>query len=439
MRIAIVGGGFVGVTTAVAFAERGHTILLTEADDARLATLRAGRVPFFEPGLAEAFAGASSSGALSVVRSVADAGRLDAAFLCVGTPPRQDGSADVRQLLVAAEQLATSVAAEWRTAVIVKSTVPPGTAREVVLPALRKRGVPGVDFGLGVNPEFLREGSALVDARKPDRIVVGAFDVIAQARLSELYSGWPCPTLEVSPETAEMIKYASNAYLALKIGFANEIANLCERTGVHVDEVMRGVGMDARIGPQFLRAGLGFGGSCFPKDLRALHSLGQAKASATPILDAVLAANETQPLRAVALVGDVLGGLAGRRVALLGLAFKPATSDVRETRAWPIYRALIEAGAEVVCHDPVAGVEFQRMIGSEVRLAGSPAEALDGADACIIQTEWPEYARLTPADFARMRRKVVVDGRRVLDAQKLAGAGITYRAVGVGTPPEEIA
>lgn len=411
MKVCIVGGGFVGVTSATVFAEWGHEVQLVEMDASRRAELEAGRLPFYEIGLEEAWRAAS----VGVVASVGKAATPDVVFLCVGTPSKADGSADLRFLEAAAAEVS---AQGWDAPLVVKSTVPPGTTVGVVA-AL----VPSC----AMNPEFLREGCALRDAREPDRVVLGVMDEAGSAVLQELYSTVSCPVVVTDPTTAEMVKYASNAMLATRVAFANEVGNVCQSVGVNVDDVMSMVGLDFRIGPHFLKAGVGFGGSCFPKDVKALRSAASSMGVATPLLDAVLANNEAQPGVAVELLAAALGGLDGQRVALLGLAFKPDTSDVRETRALPIYSAMVDAGADVVCYDPKAGKEFSALVEGVV-LAASAEAALEGADACVVQTEWPEFRELDPAAFP----PVVVDGRRHLDRGALEKAGKRYFGVGDG-------
>jgi UDPglucose 6-dehydrogenase len=272
----------------------------------------------------------------------------------------------------------------------------------------------------------------MADALRPDRIVVGARDPATARRVLALYAGFTCPKLVVDPPTAEMIKYAANAFLAVRIALSNELANVCERQGIDWYQVAEGIGHDKRIGPLFLRAGAGFGGSCFPKDLAAIAHAAQAAGAPSSLLEATLAHNETQPLETVRMVEDELGSLKGRRIALLGLAFKPDTDDVRETRALPIHKALVAAGAKVVCHDPQGGANFVALEPTAT-LAKSAEEALRGADAAIIQTEWAEYRALAPAALkAWMKTPVVVDGRRTFDPAVMRKAGIRYRAIGLG-------
>lgn len=432
MDILVVGGGFVGLTTAVVLAERGNGVTVVENDLVRYNELCAGRPPFYEPGLADAMGVVVGSRSLQFLRRVGDAESVDIVILAVGTPQDVDGSADLTCLVDATEEIAAlQTKTGKRLIVAVKSTVPPGTTSGVVAQILSASSTSGSSSAVAAVPEFLREGSALQDARKPDRVVIGAEDDATAELLSFIFDAGG-PVLKTDPTTAETIKYASNAMLATRIAFANEIANLSECLGIDVDTVMEGVGLDRRIGPSFLRAGPGFGGSCFPKDLHALRYLGRQSGVSLRILDAVLRNNEEQPLRAIDLVRQEIGGLEGKKIALLGLAFKPHTSDVRDTRALPIYNALIEAGALVSCHDPIAGAEFRQLVPNAEIMANLSA-ALKDADACIIQTEWPEYRELKPmAIIKHMRKPIVIDCRRHLDAQKLQAAGVTIRAMGCG-------
>jgi UDPglucose 6-dehydrogenase len=439
VRVAVLGAGYVGACTAAVLAEQGHRVVLADPDARRAGAVRRGEAPAYEPGLGDAIAAAVRRGALGATTDPVEAVRgAELSMLCVGTPPKRDGSQDLRFVKAASRQVGQALRGQrgWHC-VVTKSTVLPGTTGGVVLPAVEKASGrrAGDGFGVAVNPEFLREGNALEDARAPDRVVVGALDEASAKAVWALYEGLACPKLTVSLGTAEMIKYASNAFLATKVGFANEVANLCRAIGLDAEEVMQGVGLDARIGPRFLRAGAGFGGSCFPKDVVALLRLGERERAPSRILKAVLGGNARQPLEVVRLARAALGSLEGKRVALLGLAFKPDTDDVRETRALPIYRALRAAGARVVCYDPHAGSGFRALAGSSVRLAASLGEALDGADCAVVQTEWAEFRALPPAEFvARMRRPLVVDGRRTFDPKAMRAAGVEYHAIGLGEP-----
>ncbi|MCA1813978.1 MAG: nucleotide sugar dehydrogenase, partial [Halobacteriales archaeon] len=346
------------------------------------------------------------------------------------------GEQDPKFLKQAAKQVGDALrgSGDWHC-VVTKSTVLPGTTEGIVGLAVQRASgkVPGPGFGLAHNPEFLKEGDALADARQPDRLVVGALDDASAKACWALYEGIAAPRVGTDIRTAEMIKYASNAMLAARVGFANEMANLSEQLGIDVQQVMEGVGLDQRIGPKFLRAGAGFGGSCFPKDLAALLRLSEEKRTPSRILRAVLDGNQEQPLHVVRIAREALGSLKGKRIALLGLAFKPGTDDVRETRAYPIWHALRKAGARVVCYDPHAGPNFALLAGHDVELAGTVFDALDQAECAIVQTEWEEFRRMPPELFKQhMARALVVDGRRAFDPAAMRAAGVEYRAIGLG-------
>lgn len=435
MRAAILGAGYVGACTAAVLAEQGHQVIVADPDKERVMALAAGRAPVYEPGLDDALAMARASGRLSATTSTADAvDASDVTLLCVGTPPKPDGSQDLKFLKAASQQVGQALRSKPWHCVIVKSTVLPGTTEDVVAREVAKASglQAGEGFGVAVNPEFLREGSALSDARAPDRIVVGQLDEASGKAAWALWEGLPGKRLTTDLATAELIKVASNAFLAAKVGLANDVANVAAAVGVDAAKVMEGVGLDARIGPQFLRFGAGFGGSCFPKDVRALVSLGKRVKKPSRILAAVLEANDAQPLEAVRLAREALGTLKGKRIALLGLAFKPDTDDVRETRALPLWQALTKAGATVICFDPRASENF-RKLAPKAKLAASALDALEGADCAIVQAEWSEFRALAPAEFKRrMRRPLVVDARRALDAARLRGGGVEYRAIGLG-------
>lgn len=435
-RVAIVGAGYVGVCTGLTFAGQGHRITFADVDEARVDALRAGRAPFFEPGVEAALRRALRLRRIDATTDTATA--VDAArwvFLCVGTPPTSTGSADLTSLRAAAKAVGQALAGRRDyPIVVVKSTVPPGTVDDVVRLTLEAASGSraGHDFGVASNPEFLREGHALQDARRPDRVVWGTREPRTARRLAQLYARVRCPKIRTDPRTAELIKYAANAFLATRVSFANEMANLCERLGIDWYDVVEGIAPDPRIGPQFFRAGVGFGGSCFPKDLGALAALGRSARNPLRIVESTLEVNERQPAEAIRLLRTEVGALKGRRIALLGLAFKPDTDDVRETRALPIYRALRHEGADVVAYDPRAGESFRRLAPDAV-IATSLEEALTGADGAIIQTEWDEFRRLRPDLLRRlMRTPVVVDGRRTLESRSMDRGAVRYRAIGLG-------
>ena len=428
------GTGYVGLVTGATLAASGHDVVCLDILPERVAALNTGECPIFEPGLPELLAAGLASGKLHGSGKMADKiSAADLTFICVGTPSRDDGSMDMAQVESAAATIGDALAGgEREHVVIVKSTVLPRTTEELVLPrVLERSGRDRTSVGFAMNPEFLREGSAVADALAPDRIVIGAADGLALAKLRELYAGAKCPVLECDPRTAEMVKYASNAFLAAKVSYANEIANLCEAWGIDFATVAEGMGLDDRISPRFLRAGAGYGGSCFPKDVKALRAAAAAENLPAAMLDATLAVNESQPLLLVAWARDVLGSLEGKRVAILGLAFKPETDDVREARAAVVARALLEAGASVVGCDPQAAENFGVLC--DIEIAPSAEVALTGADCAILMTEWPEYAALPPAAFTeRMARPLLLDGRRAFDAAAMRNAGVEYRAIGLG-------
>lgn len=424
--VAIVGLGPVGLATGIAFATQGHRVIAVEIDADRRAQIVRGKPPFYEKGIESALRKVLRQKRFSVADTMADAVRpAETVFLCVGTPSRSNGGMDEGPL----RDAVTSLVAAWRDGkrrtIVVKSTVVPGTTDGVVRPILETASRP---FRLAVNPEFLREGRALADAMRPDRIVLGV-DGPATARiLKALYRTAKCPVFVTDLRTAEAVKYATNAFLATKVAFANELANLCQALGVSYDEVHRGMGLDSRINPRFLVPGVGFGGSCFPKDVRALIAAGQERGVQTHLLEAVLAQNDVQYLRSIAILEEELGDLHGKRIALLGLAFKGETDDVRETRAVPIARNLLSKGAVVVGYDPLAGPAFSRVV-SEVKIVENVKEALEGADGAVVQADWPAFARLTAKDFLNaMAKPVVIDGRRILDPKKMKG--VRFRRIG---------
>ncbi len=424
-RIEIVGAGHVGLVYSVTFAVAGHDVIAADIDPKTIASLKEGKPPFYEPRLKEVLGEALRTKRLSFsLDAAAEARRAEVIFLCVGTPSRRDGSIDLRYLLEAARTVGQGMRSARRyQAVAVKSTVVPGTTEEVVGPALEKASgrVVGRDFGLAMNPEFLREGSAMEDALHPDRIVIGGLDEKSKETVEQVYASFSGTRMVADLRTAEMVKYATNAFLATKVSFANELANLCDAFGgINVDRVVEGMGLDPRINPKFLKAGLGFGGSCFPKDVRAIAASGRSHGYEPGLLAAVLERNELQPLRAIELAEKVVGSLRGKRVAILGLSFKGESDDVRESRAIPLAEALLKRGASVVGYDPVANAAFHAEV-PEAEIAPDATSALAHADVCIVHNDWPQWRALTAADFSGMRRKVVVDGRRILRREELDG------------------
>lgn len=407
MNISILGTGYVGAVTGACFAELGNDVVFVDIDPAKLELIKTGRSPIFEPGLDELLT--KNLDRISATTDTAQAIReTDATFICVGTPSNPDGSIDLRYIESASRDIGEVLREKegWHM-VVMKSTVVSGTTMGIVRSTLEAASgkVAFRDFGLASNPEFLKEGSALVDVFSPDRIVIGAEDPRSRGVLETLYTTFDCPKLVVAIPVAEMIKYVSNAFLATKISFANEIGNLCKTMGIDTAEVFAGVGLDARINPAFFRSGIGFGGSCFPKDVRALIAQAEAAGLYPKILSSVVAVNEDQPLRLLALLRKHIPDLEGKRIGLLGLAFKPDTDDIRESRAIPIIEALQDARADVIAYDPLA-IENFRSLFPEITYASSAAEVLD-SDAVLIITEWKEFEAL---DYTG---KIVIDGRRV--------------------------
>jgi UDPglucose 6-dehydrogenase len=427
-RLGVIGVGYVGLVTAGCFAQSGYDVTCLDIDEAKLARLRAGEAPIHEPGLQQMLAGSRER--LTFTSSAEELfARADIAFVCVDTPPSASGDADLSRV----ESVLEAIPAGTTDAVIVmKSTVPPGTGARLRR-ALDDRGLQGVAYAS--NPEFLREGSAIKDFLHPDRVVVGADDQAVGERIAALYRSFGGSELVTDVTSAEMIKHASNAFLATKISFINEIANVCEEVGANVDQVARGMGLDARIGASFLRPGLGFGGSCFPKDVAALKQLAGNSGYHFQLLSAVIEVNELQKRRAVAKLKRHLGSLRDRRIALWGLAFKPDTDDMREASSVVLAARLIAEGAEVSGYDPVVPPQqASALLPRGIQIAGSALAAAEGSDAVVIVTEWPEFAEpfSDGSLLAVMRTPLVIDGRNQLDPAAVRAAGFAYEGVGRG-------
>ncbi len=441
-RIAVVGAGYVGLVMAACFAKK-YEVLCVDVDEGKVDAINEGKAPFFEPGLDELLQEVHRAGSLVATTDAAQAVLgADFVFISVGTPSTHTGAPDLSFVRAAAHAVGKALAEkDGYTVVVQRSTVIPGSTRGVVLEAIQRASgkTCGEGFGIAFVPEFLREGNAVTDFLNPDRIVIGTEDERVRKKLLALYTDFyenlpPSKILLMSVESAELVKYASNAFLATKISFANEIALLAELVdGVDVVDVMRGVGLDHRINPHFFGAGAGFGGSCFPKDLRALIHFARTHAVDPLVLEATFKRNEAQACHIVDLAEDALGGLGGKRVALLGLAFKPNTSDMREAPSLRIISELIERGVgEIVGCDPRALEEARRILGDRIEYAAKPEDALRGADCAIVVTEWAEFARLKPQDFIRlMRNPVVIDGRRLYPPSEFEGK-LVYIAVGRG-------
>ena len=432
MKICLIGCGFVGLTTGAVLAHFGHRVHLVDVDKSRIDSILHCRPPFYEPDLKEFLSEGMKKGRITastdVARGVKD---NDYIFICVQTPVKKSGVSNLNYLKSCTKTVARGLA-PGKT-VVVKSTVPPQTCETMVLPMLEKYSglKAGKDFGIAMNPEFLQEGRAVADTITPSRIVVGSDDEGCAKKVMALFAKIKAPRLITDLTTAEMIKLVSNCFLANKISFANEIANLCEKIGTDVMPIMNGVGLDPRIGRQFLNAGLGFGGSCLPKDLSAMISAQRSKGLPANMLRAIRAVNDSQSLRAVDVLEERLGTLKGKRIAILGLAFKSGVDDVRETRALPIANELLARGSIVIGYDKLAGESFKRLVDG-IRLAPSAAKALSGADGCIIQTDDPEFNRLSKKDFSAMRTKIVIVGRRPADLERVGSWNVTAWVVGLG-------
>lgn len=439
MNLAIVGTGYVGLVTGTCFAEMGNRVLCVDIDQRKVERLRQGELPIFEPELELYFERNRQKDRLHFTTELAEAvDACDVIFLALPTPPGEDGSADLSYVMGVARQIGRHLAADAARAykvVVNKSTVPVGTA-DRVRAVLEETGlVAGEDFDVVSNPEFLREGVAVGDFMKPERVVVGTGSERAARIMTLLYEPFVRqgnPILVMDERSSEMTKYAANAFLAAKITFMNEIANLCERVGANVDKVRIGVGSDSRIGKQFLYAGIGFGGSCFPKDVQALFRTAGDHGYDFEMLEAVLRVNERQRRvlgeRVVAHFG---GSMAGRQVAVWGLAFKPNTDDVREAPAHVVIRHLLEAGAAVRAFDPEAMETTRAVLGEAIAYAPDAYAALDGADALVICTEWHEFRR---PDWERvqglLRRPLVFDGRNLYEPERMAALGFDYHSIG---------
>ncbi len=418
------------------FGKLGHYVVCADIDARRVQTVNRGELPFYEPPLEKELRRLVRRRTLKATDDVAGSVRnSDMIFICVQTPSLPSGRIDIGPVKAAAVTVGKALGgSSGYKVVVVKSTVVPSTTDSVLKPILERhsRKKSSKDFGLCMNPEFLQEGSALKDSMEPSRIVVGSEDGRAGRLLLNLYKPVNAPKVSTDLMSAEMIKYASNVFLATKITYANEIANMCERFGIDSEPVLRTAGLDPRIGALFLRPGLGFGGSCLPKDVKALLDRARSEGYSSKLLSSILTVNESQPAEGIRMLEKELGDLRGKRIAVLGLAFKGGVDDVRETRAVPLITGLLARGAQVVAFDPMAMKNFITVMPT-IRYASSAAECLSGAHGCIVQADWPEFKKLGKKEFSKMKIPVVVDGRRFLDPQKVRRAGATYLGIGYGS------
>lgn len=427
-QICVVGVGYVGLVTAACFADLGNRVIALDVDEKRVENLKKGIMPIYEPGLDELVKRNVNAGRITFTTSYKEAlTGSEYAFIAVGTPSGQQGEADLQYVEAAARSIAQNMSAPL--VIINKSTVPIGTG-DWVADIVKNAQPKALEFAVVSCPEFLREGSAIADFTSPHRTIIGSLDREAANKVAHLHLPLRAPIVITDLRTAEMIKYASNAFLATKISFMNELADLCERVGADVKEVAAGMGYDARIGRHFLDAGLGWGGSCFPKDVEALAFMAKEKGLNPRILNGVMDVNYERRKSAVTSVEKMLGGLKGKTVGLLGLAFKPNTDDMRDAPAIDIAEALIEAGAKVKAYDPVA-MEVARPILPQVELVDSPYKVAENSDALIVVTEWNEFKQLDLEKVkSLLNSPVLYDGRNIYEPSRVKAMGFTYQAVG---------
>jgi len=433
MHICVVGTGYVGLVTGACLADFGISVTCVDKDEEKIKKLLDGEIPIYEPGLDTLVEKNAKAGRLNFSTDLAPAiQHALAIFIAVGTPPKEDGSADLSYVVQVAEAIADNL--NGYKVVVTKSTVPIGTG-QLIEKIITERGHGAHPFSVVSNPEFLREGSAIADFMRPDRVVIGARDAQAVAIMKDIYSPLyliETPFVITNVESSELIKYASNAFLATKITFINEVAELCDRLGADVHHVSRGMGLDKRIGPKFLHPGPGYGGSCFPKDTQAMSEIAREAGRPFEIVETVIAVNDRIKDRAVGRVREAIGeDLEGKVVAVLGLSFKPETDDMRESSSIPLVAALVEGGARVKAFDPVAMDNARGMLPEDVQYCEDSYDAADGADAMIIVTEWNQFRSL---DMERVRtilkQPVVVDLRNLYDPQRMKEQGFKYSSVG---------
>jgi UDPglucose 6-dehydrogenase len=441
-NISVLGIGYVGLCTAVGFASKGYNVIASTHDAEKAAKINKGIPPFHEPNLQKLLEETVQNGRLKCLTNQTEKAVLetDLTFNAVGTPSRPDGSIDLQFIEKSTHEIGKALKQKSTYhVVVIKSTVVPGTTQDIVKPILEKESKKkcGSGFGLCMSPEFLRQGSAFKDTMHTDRIVIGEYDKKSGDFLENLYKDFygknTPPIIRTTLSTAELIKYASNSLLATKISFINTMANLCEKIpGADVKTVATAMGLDKRIGPLFLNAGLGYGGSCFPKDVKALIAHSKNLGYRLELLEAVENVNKAQPLKAVEFCKELLGNLKGKRVAILGLAFKADTDDMREARAIPIVNQLLEEGANVTAYDPVAVPNAKAIFKNKIHYAASTNECLKNADCCILVTEWDEFKKLKPEDFTKnMKQAVLIDGRRIYDPEEFSKK-MKFAAIGLG-------
>ncbi|QPC47667.1 UDP-glucose dehydrogenase family protein [Mangrovibacillus cuniculi] len=429
-NIAIIGTGYVGLVTGVCLSEIGHHVTCVDIDQAKIETLQQGISPIYEPGLEELTKDNVQRGRLHFTTSYHQAfAEAEVIFIAVGTPQNPDGSANLTYVQQVSEQIGRHLTRR-DTVIVTKSTVPVGTNRKVRDWIISQAPV-DTRIHTVSNPEFLREGSAVQDTFQGDRIVIGTDSPFASILMEEVYSPFGLPIFSTDIESAELIKYASNAFLATKISFINEIANLCEKLGANVEDVAAGMGMDTRIGSQFLRAGIGYGGSCFPKDTKALVQLAGDVQHNFDLLESVIRVNHEQQRKLFTKAMEVLGSLQGKRIAMLGLAFKPNTDDMREAASLILIEELQKAGADIIAYDPIAMKKAQAILGDTIEYSQSVTECIQNADAAMIVTEWEDIKNTPLSTYVeQMKTPVILDGRNCYTIEEAAGYPVSYYSIG---------
>jgi UDPglucose 6-dehydrogenase len=440
--ISIFGLGYVGLTTAICFAHRGFKVIGVDVNADKVELINNGKSPFYEPKIEKILQKALEKRLLSCTQDQKKAIKdSDITFITVGTPNNPDGSINLKFVKSASESIGKTLRYKGNYhLVVVKSTVVPGTTEKLVKPSIEKQSHKrcGSDFGLCMNPEFLGEGTALHDTFNPNRIVIGEYNKKSGDILESLYKKFHStsipPIIRTNLQNAELIKYASNAFLAMKISFINQMANLCQRIpNADVNVIAEGIGLDKRIGPLFLKAGLGWGGSCFPKDLKALLRFSRSKGTSLPLTEGTLLINETQPLKAVKFAEKLLSNLKNKKIAILGLSFKPETDDMRNAVSTKIIKELLRRKAKIVAYDPTAMKNAKKIFGTKIEYSKSALECIRNTDCAIVVTEWPEFSKLKPEDFtSKMRKPVVIDGRRIYNPKNFSQK-LKYVAIGLGS------
>jgi len=428
MKLTVIGTGYVGLVTGTIFAEKGKEVVCVDIDQSKVDMLNRGEIPIYEPGLAELVVKNKKAGRLSFTSNV-DQGILDGdiVFICVPTPMDNDGTADLSYVENVARKIAKNL--NGYKLIVEKSTVPVKTGEKVKMTI--NRCAPGKEFDVASNPEFLREGSAIEDALQPDRVVVGVESDRAKKMFEELYEAFDCPLVVTGINSAEIIKHASNSFLALKISYVNAVANICEMAGASIDDVVRGMGLDSRISPKFLNAGVGFGGSCFPKDVQAFERIANQLGYNFQLLNEVQLINKRQKELFVNKIKNALWIVKGKKIGILGLAFKPETDDMREAPSIDIINALLEEKADIVAYDPQGMPNTKNIFGDKITYAANKEEVMDGAEALVIMTEWQEFKDIDLDDLKkRLGHPIILDGRNLFDPSVMRDKGFDYRSIG---------